>query len=204
MIRLGTVTDRMLFDVERLVARAGRPVEVVLENSDIMPHNFVVTRPGALEEVGVLAESTATQPGAADRQYVPASDKILVASRLLAPREVQRLAFNAPSEPGVYPFVCTYPGHWRRMYGAFYVVADLDAYLADPQGYLSAHPLPIKDELLKSNRPRKEWTVDDLASSVEGLNGGRSFGNGKQMFAVASCVACHNLGGVGEARWAPT
>jgi putative heme-binding domain-containing protein len=163
-----------------------------------MPHNFVVTRPGALETVGVLAESTATQSGAAERQYVPESDQILVSSRLLAPREVQRLAFTAPSEPGVYPFVCTYPGHWRRMYGAFYVVADLDAYLADPPGYLTEHPLAIKDELLKSNRPRKEWTFDDLASAVEGLGGGRSFGNGKQMFAVASCVACHKLGGVGE------
>ena len=54
------------------------------------------------------------------------------------------------------------------MYGAFYVVADLDAYLADPQGYLAAHPLPILDDLLKFNRPRKEWKFDDLASAVEG------------------------------------
>ena len=51
-----------------------------------MPHNFVVTRPGSLEEVGLLAEATATQPDALKRQYVPGSDKILLASRLLQPR----------------------------------------------------------------------------------------------------------------------
>src|SRR5262249_21635980 len=117
VLRIGTVPDQMLFDKERLAARVGRPVEFQFENTDIMPHNFVVTRPGALEEVGTLAESTATQPGAIERGYVPASDKILLASRLLQPRDAQRLTFTAPSQPGIYPYVCTYPGHWRRMYG---------------------------------------------------------------------------------------
>jgi putative heme-binding domain-containing protein len=198
VIRLGTITDQMLFNKDRIAAQAGKPVEIVFENSDIMPHNFVVTQPGALEEIGLLGESSSTQPGALERNYVPPSDKILLASRLLAPREAQQLSFSAPTAPGVYPYVCTYPGHWRRMYGAFYVVSDLAAYLSDPPGYLAAHPLPIRDTLLKNNRPRKEWNYDDLASSVEGLSSGRSFANGKQIFEVANCVACHKLNGVGE------
>ena len=49
------------------------------------------------------------------------------------------------------------------MYGALYVVEDLDEYLADPEAYLAKNPLPIEDELLKFNRPRKEWKFDDLA-----------------------------------------
>src|SRR5205823_2297802 len=107
VLRLGTVTDQMLFDKERLVVQAGKPVEIIFENSDLMPHNFVVTKPGALEEIGVLAEATATQPGALERHYVPASDKILLASRLLPPRDAQKLSFTAPKQPGVYPYVCT-------------------------------------------------------------------------------------------------
>ena len=198
VIRLGTLTDRMLFDKDRIAAEAGKPVEVVFENGDIMPHNFVVTKPGSLEEVGLLGESSSTQPGALERNYVPPSDKILVASRLLAPRDSQKISFTAPRRPGVYPYVCTYPGHWRRMYGASYVVEDVAAYLTDPTGYLAAHPLPILDDLLKDNRPRKEWTYDDLASLVEGLDRGRSFGNGKQIFEVASCVSCHRMNGIGE------
>jgi putative heme-binding domain-containing protein len=198
VIRLGTVPEQMLFDKERLAVEAAKPVQFVFENNDLMPHNFVVTRPGALEEIGLLAESTATQPGALERHYVPPSNKILLASRLLQPRDSQRLDFTAPSQPGVYPYVCTYPGHWRRMYGALYVVEDFDQYRADPEGYLASHPLPVADQLLKFVRPRKEWTFDDLASSVEPLESGRSFGNGKQMFQVANCVACHKLNGVGQ------
>jgi putative heme-binding domain-containing protein len=196
VVRLATLTDQMLFDKERIVVRAGKPVEVFFENTDIMPHNFAVTVPGALEEVGTLAEAQATQPGAAERGYVPDSKKILVKSKLLQPRESQKVAFTAPSKPGVYPYVCTYPGHWRRMYGAMYVVEDLDEYLAAPEAYLAAHPLPVADELLKFNRPRTEWKFEELAPSVENLSG-RSFSNGKQLFTVATCVACHKLGGVG-------
>ena len=198
VVRIGTVVDQMLFDKERIVVKAGAPVEIVFENPDIMPHNFVVTQPGALEEVGLLAESTATDPRAMERNYVPPSKKILLASRLLQPRDVQKISFTAPRQQGVYPYVCTYPGHWRRMYGSLYVVEDLDDYLADPEGYLAGHPLPVEDDLLKSNRPRTEWKLEDLASTVEKLDSGRSFANGKQMFQVATCLSCHRVNGVGE------
>ncbi len=197
VVRVGTVTDQMLFDKERLVVKAGKPVEIVFENTDLMPHNFVLVRPGALEEVGTQAEAQATAPGALERNYVPESNKVLFSSRLLQPRQSQRLAITAPGKPGVYPYVCTYPGHWRRMYGALYVVQDLDEYLADPEGYLAKNQLPVADELLKNNRPRKEWKYEDLASAVAQTHNGRSFANGKQMFQVAVCVSCHKLNGVG-------
>jgi putative heme-binding domain-containing protein len=196
VIRLATVPDQMLFDKERMVVRAGKPFEVLFENNDLMPHNFVIVRPGALEEVGTLAEAQATQPGADQRGYVPNSPKVLVAGKLLQPRDAERISWTAPAQPGIYPYVCTYPGHWRRMYGALYVVADLDEYLADPEGYLAAHPLPISDELLKFNRPRKEWKFEELADAVEHLEG-RSFSNARQIFQVATCVACHKFDGLG-------
>jgi putative heme-binding domain-containing protein len=83
------------------------------------------------------------------------------------------------------------------MFGALYVVADLDAYLADPSAYLAAHPLNVVDPLLKLNRPRTEWKLDDLTPAVAELSGGRSFKNARQMFQVANCIACHKLGGAG-------
>ena len=198
VLRVGTITDQMLFDKDRLTVRAGKPVEIIFENTDIMPHNFVILRPGSLEEVGNQAEAQATQPGALERHYVPQSNKILLSSKLLQPRDAQRMTYTAPAEPGVYPYVCTYPGHWRRMYGALYVVADLEAYLADPEGYLAKANLPLKDELLKFNRPRKEWKFDDLAGEVEKVKEGRSYATGKQIFTVASCVSCHKMNGVGQ------
>jgi len=163
-----------------------------------MPHNFVIVQPGALEEVGLLSEANAQDPKFAVRQFVPLSDKVLAASRLMQPRDSQRLSFTAPTQPGVYPYVCTYPGHWRRMYGALYVVEDLDAYEANPDSYLAAHPLTIKDDLLKDRRPRTEWKFEDLAADIGHLESGRSFATAKQLFTVASCVACHKLDGVGN------
>ncbi len=198
VVRVGTLFERMSYDQDLIAVRAGKPVEFVFENSDLMPHNFVIAQSGSLEEIGMSAEETAQQPGAADRNYVPQSTKILLASTLLQPRASEKLSFVAPTQPGVYPYVCTYPGHWRRMYGALYVVDDLDAYLENPESYLASHPLEIKDALLKDRRPRTEWKFDDLAGPVAALKDGRSHGNGKQMFQVANCVACHKMDGVGN------
>ena len=52
--------------------------------------------------------------------------------------------------------------------------------------------------MLKYTRPRKEWKFEELAPLAEKLESGRSFSNGKHMFQVATCVACHKLNGVGN------
>src|SRR5438132_1580214 len=83
------------------------------------------------------------------------------------------------------------------MYAALYVVEKVDEYPTDAEKYLAKNPLPIADELLKFNRPRTEWKYEDLAATVEKMDHGRSFNNGKQIFAVANCVACHRVNGVG-------
>jgi putative heme-binding domain-containing protein len=198
VLRVGTKFEQMLFDQDRLVVQAGKRVEIVFENLDLMPHNFVILEPGSLDEIGALAEAAVTDPQAAAREYVPQSKKVLLASKLAQPRTSQKLAFDAPMAPGVYPYVCTYPGHWRRMYGALYVVADLEDYLADAEGYLAKHPLTAVDPLLKSNRPRKEWTLDELADALPHLGEGRSFAAGQQLFQSASCISCHKVGNLGH------
>jgi putative heme-binding domain-containing protein len=199
VIRLGTVPDQMLFDKERLTVRAGKPLEIIFENTDLMPHNFALLQPGSLEEVGLLAEATAAQPGAAERGFVPRSSKILTASRLLQPRDIQRITLQAPQKAGIYPYVCTYPGHWRRMFGAMYVVDDLEAYQANPEAYLAQHPLPLSDELLKFNRPRTEWKLEEFAGALQSAPTGRSFANARQIFQAATCASCHRVNGVGTA-----
>jgi putative heme-binding domain-containing protein len=197
VVRIGTVYERMAYDVETVVVQAGRPVLFVLENVDAMPHNFVITRPGRMQKVGETAEARAQSPGFARRHFVPKSPDVLAASTLMQPQTTQRLTFTPPTEPCVLPFVCTYPGHWRRMFGALYVVEDLEAYLADPEAYLAAHPLPIRDPLLRDRRPRTRWTLEDLEGDILAMEKGRSFAHGRELFRTASCVACHRLGGEG-------
>jgi putative heme-binding domain-containing protein len=198
VIRIGTLLERMSYDKDVIVVQAGKPVEFIFENSDMMPHNLVISQPGTLEQIGEAAEAMATSADAQARHFVPQSDKILLASKLLQPRESERLSFTAPTKPGVYPIVCTYPGHWRRMYSALYVVSDLEGYQTGPDAYLAAHPVSIQDGLLKDRRPRTEWKYTDLEPLLADLKPGRSFGNGKQMFTVANCQACHRFNDVGN------
>lgn len=198
VIRIGTLLERMSYDKDVIVVQAGKPVEFIFENSDMMPHNLVISQPGTLEQIGEAAEAMATSADAQARHFVPQSDNILLSSKLLQPRESERLSFTAPTKPGVYPIVCTYPGHWRRMYSALYVVSDLEGYQTGPDAYLAAHPVSIQDGLLKDRRPRTEWKYTDLEPLLADLKPGRSFGNGKQMFTVANCQACHRFNEVGN------
>jgi azurin/glucose/arabinose dehydrogenase len=116
-----TLPARMQYDRGEIHVMAGEPIRLLFENNDTMPHNLVLVALGAREEVGRAAEEMATQPGAWEKGYIPDSDKILQATRLLKPGESELLTFNVPSKPGKYEFVCTFPGHWRTMYGVLSV-----------------------------------------------------------------------------------
>ena len=43
IIVIRPIRDQMLFDRRQFSVEAGKPVEIVFDNVDIMPHNFVVT-----------------------------------------------------------------------------------------------------------------------------------------------------------------
>ncbi|MEY2881941.1 MAG: hypothetical protein RLZZ15_4321 [Verrucomicrobiota bacterium] len=121
-IRIASIPERMNFDVKRFTAKAGQPVRLVFANPDLMQHNFVIVKPGALEEVGVAGNEMAKDPDGIKKDFVPLSDKILQATKLIDPGASVTLRFNAPSAPGLYPYVCTFPGHWPIMNGIMEVV----------------------------------------------------------------------------------
>ena len=198
VIAIGTVPHRMIYDKEMIVIEAGKPVEFRFSNTDEMPHNFAITQPGALQEVGELGEATGRDADAAARGYIPKTDKVILASQLLQPGETQALSFNAPSQPGVYPYVCTYPGHWRRMYGALYVVQDLEQYQVNPSKYLAENPVDIKDPMLNLVNRNKDWKFDELIADVRKLPMGRNWEVGKELFKVASCTGCHKMNNEGN------
>jgi azurin len=128
VVRIETIPEQMTFDVKWFVVEAGKPVQIVLSNPDAMSHNLLVVRPGSLKEVGTLASTMSPSPDPKAKPYVPDSPLVLQATRLLNWAETERLSFAAPKEPGEYPFVCTFPGHWVRMYGVMLVVANLEAW----------------------------------------------------------------------------
>lgn len=122
VLDLGVVINEMKYDQSELVVEAGQSVEIVFNNTDFMQHNLLILNPGSLEEVGAAADLLATEQDAAERNYVPDSQNILYSTALVNPNSSVSLRFTAPDKPGEYPFVCTFPGHWRQMNGILKVV----------------------------------------------------------------------------------
>lgn len=186
VVQLRTLIDQTSYDKRRIVVEIGKRVEIVLENQDFMPHNLVITVPGAREEVGMAADRlrNSTRRDSEERHYVPPSPKVLYATRLLNPGETETLNFEAPSEPGNYPYVCTFNGHWRRMFGHLVVVEDVEEYLNNP---------PSLEEL-----DYIEWELSDLEDDLADINADRS-AVGKEIFETATCAKCHRIGYWGRA-----
>jgi azurin len=130
-----TVREQMRFDTTRLVVEAGKQFQIIIENVDFMPHNFVIVKPNTREKVGARAETM--RPDQLDREgraFVPRTSDVIAATKLLESGQSATLQLTAPSEEGNHEFVCTFPGHWQVMFGQFVVTKDVDAYLAkNPQ-----------------------------------------------------------------------
>src|SRR5690606_34843292 len=120
---VNTVPHKMAFDKTVLNAEAGQTIEIKLNNKDEMPHNLVVVKPGNLETFGGLVDEFLKNPDAEKMDYVPNSRNVLGNTEMLAPGENGSILIKLPSEPGTYPFVCTFPGHWRMMQGEIIVTA---------------------------------------------------------------------------------
>lgn len=186
IIRIKTVEEQMRYDTAHFAVQAGSDVQIVLTNLDIVPHNLVITTPGSLKEVALLSAEAGPNIGPSGKQFVAQDDRVLFASSMVPAQEQERLTIKAPMEVGEYPYVCTFPGHWMRMYGVMVVVNDLDAWLHKPQ-------LP-KDPLGNNRQFVKNWTTDDFADGLEANLRGRNYEVGKRLFSEASCAQCHRAG----------
>lgn len=178
-----TIPEQMLYDQSLIVVAVGKPVELVLINDDAMPHNLVITQPEALEAIGSAAERLPPTADAQGRLYVPNSPQVLHATKLVEFGQQARLSFTAPDTPGDYHFVCTFPGHWRRMNGTLAVVQDVEAYLA-------SHAAQKAPQMT-------EWKIEELTPALTKLNSGRDWRRGQELFTQLSCASCHRIGNEG-------
>jgi putative membrane-bound dehydrogenase-like protein len=117
-----TIKNDMKYDISEFTVEAGKEVTITFENPDFMQHNLLILATGSLEKVGKAADAMASESGAAEKNYVPDMPEVLFNTPLVNPEQTVTLSFTAPAEPGEYPFVCTFPGHWRIMQGVMKVV----------------------------------------------------------------------------------
>ncbi len=107
------------YDVVRFEVNPSASVEIKLVNSDDMSHNLVVTKPGQRLDVANAALKLGSEGDV--KNWVPDLDAVLFSTPVLKPDSSYLLKFKAPEVSGIYPYVCTFPGHGLLMYGAMYV-----------------------------------------------------------------------------------
>jgi azurin len=107
------VDNAMKFDVASITVAPGERIKVVLVNASTLPkevmgHNWVLIQAGT----DPLAFAAAAAPEAANG-YIPSKlkDKVLAVVGILGPKETGEVTFTAPTAPGEYPFLCTFPAH---------------------------------------------------------------------------------------------
>jgi hypothetical protein len=133
-VKVSCMKERMLYSVElmakpnlgeykkssdgNITAKTNQPIRIEFNNPDATPHNLVLVQPDSLEEVGLAANDMAKDPIAAKNgQFIPESNKIITHTKMLKQGETEFLRFKAPKKPGIYPYLCSFPGHWTIMKG---------------------------------------------------------------------------------------
>ena len=118
-IRINTVIEKLQFDVKNLTLKAGKKVKLTFVNPDALPHNIVIVKPGTADKVAKDAINMGAD--GFKKEFIPDSSDILHHSKMLERRQTQVMEFTAPTKPGKYPFICTFPGHAQLMRGYFEV-----------------------------------------------------------------------------------
>jgi uncharacterized protein len=120
-LTVSVLRGQMKFTVPSFTVKPSQRVKITFTNPDEMQHNLVLIRPGTTEAVGTLADAMARTPDAAERNYIPPTPDVITSTKLAAPQETVTLQFVAPRQTGDYPYICTFPGHWRIMQGTMKV-----------------------------------------------------------------------------------
>jgi azurin len=111
-----TAGDDMKFSVTHIRARPGEVLKIRLNAVGtapraVMVHNLVVLKPGSSQIAFVEAAAQAK-----DTDYLPPSLKtqVLASTILVANGETAEVEVRLPKRAGVYPFLCSFPGHFAN------------------------------------------------------------------------------------------
>ncbi|MBC7865978.1 MAG: auracyanin family protein, partial [Gloeobacteraceae cyanobacterium ES-bin-316] len=108
------------FDIENITVNRGAKVKLTFRNNDDMLHNMLFTKPGLANKVGEAALKLGLN--GERMHYVPPTSDVLFYTILLQPKAKQTIYFVAPDKAGLYPYICSYPGHYQLMRGIMKVV----------------------------------------------------------------------------------
>jgi len=118
-----SANDQMRFSLNLIEASPGEQLRVSLSNfgrmsKQTMGHNWVLFAQMDESTLNMLSmDASQNSP-----DYLPKDmSKVLQKTKLLGPGETDSVVFTVPTEPGEYPFACTFPGHFALMRGKLVV-----------------------------------------------------------------------------------
>ncbi|MEM9479626.1 MAG: PA14 domain-containing protein [Verrucomicrobiota bacterium] len=123
-VRIKMQRGLMRYRVESFFVKPGEKVRITLDNNDEIQHNLVLCTKGADNWKPVADAALTMGETAFERGFVPESSLILHATKLVDPHNTDEIIFNAPMEEGIYPYVCTFPGHAQLMRGQMVVASS--------------------------------------------------------------------------------
>ncbi|MBS1737562.1 MAG: azurin [Bacteroidetes bacterium] len=113
-----TGDDQLKFDKTLFKIKAGQNVKLSMKNIGKMPkeamaHNVVILAPGT--DVQAFGEAAVK---AKTNDHIPADmmSEVIAHTKLLGPGESDEITFKV-TDPGVYDFICSFPGHFGTMRG---------------------------------------------------------------------------------------
>lgn len=110
-VELSTKGDQLAFTQTELQVQAGERVLLTFTNSSkALQHNWVLVKGG--EPVAQQVSNAALAAGLENGLQLPDQTAILANSPLAQSGERVEIAFTAPTEPGAYTYLCTFPGHF--------------------------------------------------------------------------------------------
>jgi azurin len=115
-----TTDNGMKFSQETIKVKSGQTINLTLKHmgngtKESWGHNFVLLK----KDIDVN-DFAARASVSVDSDYIPEGNDIIAKTQMIGGGETVKITFSAPL-PGIYDFLCTFPGHSQMMRGKFIV-----------------------------------------------------------------------------------
>jgi len=110
-LELSSQGDQLAFNQTTFQVSRGEALTVIFRNrSKALQHNWVLVKgdDGVADQVS----ETALTAGLAQEAILVDNAQVLAHTKLLQSGEAATINFTAPTEPGSYTYLCTFPGHY--------------------------------------------------------------------------------------------
>lgn len=109
--------NKMAYLTKEFTVKANQTVTLIMNNTataEMMKHNVVILNDKSkANEIGMKALKAP--------DYLPDDPAIIAATPIADAGEKTSITFTAPSTPGEYIYICTFPGHYAMMQGTMIV-----------------------------------------------------------------------------------